>query len=229
MVDHREPSSAAGRGGPALRRRDILILVALLVIVGVVVALVIRSPSRGTASAGAAASKTARLDGLPVTPAKPAPPLALNNYLGTPINISSYRGKAVLVTFLYTHCPDICPLIASKLHTALTRMPAAERRQVQIIAVSVDPHGDTPTTVAQFLAEHKMVGGMQYLIGTQRRLGRVWVNWDVASQPDETNPALVNHTALIYGITGTGKVKVIYPANFAPAEIVHDVPVLARA
>ena len=55
------------------------------------------------------------------------------------------------------------------------------------------------------------------------------MNWDVASQPDETNPALVNHTALIYGITGTGKVKVIYPANFAPAEIVHDVPVLARA
>ncbi len=228
MVEHGDPGSAAGRGGPALRRRDILILAALLAVAGVVVALVIRSPSRSTASTGADAAKAAHLDGLPVA-AKPAPPLALNNYLGTPINLSSYRGKAVLVTFLYTHCPDICPLIASKLHTALTQMGAAERREVQIVAVSVDPRGDTPTTVRQFLAEHKMVGGMQYLIGTQQRLGRVWVNWDVASQPDESNPALVNHTALIYGITGTGKIKAIYPANFAPAEIVHDVPVLARA
>ena len=95
-----------------------------------------------------------------VTPPKPAPPLALDNYLGTPVNLASYRGKAVLVTFLYTHCPDVCPLIASKLHTALDRRcpPRAQRRS-QIIAVSVDPRGDTPTTVAQFLAAHQMTGG----------------------------------------------------------------------
>ena len=38
-------------------------------------------------------------------PPKPAPPLALRNYLGQPVNIDSYRGKVVLVTFLYTTCP----------------------------------------------------------------------------------------------------------------------------
>src|SRR6185369_17594645 len=48
-------------------------------------------------------------------PVTAAPPLALHNSLGEPVNIDSYRGKAVLVTFIYTHCPDVCPLITSNL------------------------------------------------------------------------------------------------------------------
>jgi cytochrome oxidase Cu insertion factor (SCO1/SenC/PrrC family) len=44
-----------------------------------------------------------------------------------------------------------------------------------------------------------------------------------------SNPAVVNHTALIYGIDARGRIEVVYPANFAPADIVHDVRVLARS
>ena len=55
------------------------------------------------------------------------------------------------------------------------------------------------------------------------------MNWGVASDPDESDPAVISHTALIYGISGKGKIETIYPANFAPSQIVHDVPVLARA
>ena len=41
------------------------------------------------------------------------------------------------------------------------------------------------------------------------------------------NPDQVEHSALIYGISGSGKVTTLYPANFKPAQIVHDVPLLA--
>jgi len=218
MVEHGETASAAPRGGPVLRRRYLLALVALLVAVGVTAGLLIGSPS---------AAKPRSYEGLTLTQPKAAPPLALDNYLGTPVNIASYRGKAVLVTFLYTHCPDVCPLIASKLHTAWTQMPAAERAQVEMIAVSVDPRGDTPATVARFLADHRVTGEMQYLIGSRAALGRVWVDWGIASSADQTNPALIDHTALIYGITAAGMIKVIYPSNFAPSEVVNDVPLLA--
>src|SRR5450759_3738937 len=97
-----------------------------------------------------------------LSPISPAPPLALHNYLGQPVNIDSYRGKAVLVTFLYTHCPDICPLITSQLHVAQNVMGAATAAKAQIIAVSVDPRGDTRQAVAAFLARHEMTGRMQY-------------------------------------------------------------------
>ena len=105
--------------------------------------------------------------GATANPPKPAPALQLSNYNGKPVNIDQYKGKAVLVTFIYDHCPDICPLIVSNLHAAQNQMSAAERKQLQIIAVSVDPKGDTPQTVKTFLADHQMTGRMDYLIGSR--------------------------------------------------------------
>ena|SRR5436190_163542 len=162
------------------------------------------------------------------TPQLPAPPLRLDDSLGKPVNIDDYRGKAVLVTFLYDHCPDICPLIVGHLHTALAQL-GGDARKLQIIAVSVDPKGDTPKTVKRFLAEHQMTGKMQYLIGSRPQLERTWKAWHIkaASRATKDNPDAVEHSALIYGISGAGKLTTLYPANFAPRMIVHDVPLLA--
>jgi protein SCO1/2 len=162
-----------------------------------------------------------------LTPPQPAPPLELRNYLGQPVNIDSYRGKAVLVTFLYTNCPDICPLIASNLRVAQNLMGPATASKVQIIAVSVDPKGDTPKAVAAFLARHGMTGRMQYLIGSAKELARVWKAWGVGSERDAQQPQFINHTGLVYGVTGSGKRLTIYAASFQPSEIAHDVPLLA--
>ncbi len=162
------------------------------------------------------------------TPQLPSPPLKLDNSLGQPVNIKNYRGKAVLVTFIYDHCPDTCPLIVSHLHTAQEEL-GTQARKLQIIAVSVDPEGDTPKTVKRFLAEHRMTGRMQYLIGSRPRLERTWRAWHIeaASKPSKKNPDAVEHSALIYGINGAGKITTLYPANFSPRMIVHDVPLLA--
>ncbi len=160
-------------------------------------------------------------------PATLAPPLALRSYLGQPVNIDSYRGRVVLVTFLYTTCPDICPLITSDLRVALNEMGPAKAAKVQIIAVSVDPRVDTRKAVAAFLARHGMTGRMQYLIGSARELARVWKAWGVGSEQDAQQPQFVNHTGLVYGITASGKRLTLYSASFQPSEIVHDVPLLA--
>jgi protein SCO1/2 len=161
-------------------------------------------------------------------PAEPAPPIHLRNYLGQPVTLGAYRGKAVLVTFLYTHCPDICPLITSNLRVALN-MLGARASQAQIIAVSVDPRGDTPASVADFLRAHGMVGRMQYLIGSAAELARTWAAWKVGAKPEVGQPDLVAHSALIYGVSASGRLTTIYPATFDPSQIVHDVPKLAAA
>jgi protein SCO1/2 len=162
-----------------------------------------------------------------LTPVSAAPPLALRNYLGKPVNIASYRGKAVLVTFIYTHCPDVCPLITSNLRVAQNLMGTAAAAKAQIIAVSVDPRGDNRKTITAFLAHHEMTGRMQYLVGSAHELAAVWKAWGVGSERDTKNPDLVEHSGLIYGITGSGKRLTIYSANFQPSDIVHDVPLLA--
>lgn len=174
-----------------------------------------------------AAGGETNFSGIEATTPQPAAPLQLHNYLGEPVNIANYKGKAVLVTFIYTHCPDVCPLIVSHIKTALALLgPKAEN--VQVIAVSTDPRGDNRKTVGTFLKEHGMAGRMQYLIGSRAELGRVWKAWNVAAKPAKAGRDLVEHSALIYGIAADGKVTTLYPANFHPAQLVHDVPLLAE-
>jgi protein SCO1/2 len=207
---------------------DLRVLLALLVLVllGVGIALIAVGTSASPKKSAAAKRGNFDAAGL-LTPVAPAPPLALRNYLGEPVNVSSYKGRVVLVTFLYTHCPDVCPLIASNLRVAQNLMPASLRSKVAIIAVSVDPRGDTPKAVAAFLTHHQMTGRMQYLVGSAHELGAVWRAWGVGSERDAAQPQLVNHSGLIYGITASGKRLTIYASNFQPAEIAHDVPLLA--
>jgi protein SCO1 len=179
-------------------------------------------------------AETARnvsFDGSVLEPPEPAPALAtLRNYDGASFDLAAQRGKAVFVTFLYAHCPDVCPLIASKLHDAYALMAPATQRRVAIVAVSVDPHGDTPGAVARFVRQHGLRGEASYLIGAARPLASVWEAWKVGSQRDTSNPELVNHSALIYGIGADGKIYTIYASNFEPKQIIHDVPpLLARA
>lgn len=188
-------------------------------------ALAVGCGSGGSSSDGTTAS-TASFKGAAAKPPKPVPPLQLEDSLGHTVNIDDYRGKAVLVTFIYTHCPDVCPLIVGNLHTAQAKL-GSEAKNLQIIAVSVDPKGDTPNTVNGFLKDHQMTGRMEYLIGSRAQLERTWKAWGIAARVPKTNPDLVEHSAEIFGISGSGKVMTLYPANFDPSQIVHDVPLLA--
>ena len=176
---------------------------------------------------GKSPGDSGRFAGAEASPPKPAAPLVLNNSLGEPVNLREFHGKAVLVTFIYTHCPDVCPLIVSHLKTAQA-MLGPNAKQLQIVAVSTDPRGDTPKTVADFLDAHGMTGRMQYLIGDRGELGRVWKDWNIVARPDKAGRDLVEHSALVYGIGADGRVTTLYPANFAPSEIAHDVPLLER-
>ena len=159
-------------------------------------------------------------------PTKQAPPIQLRNYLGQPVTLAAYRGRAVLVTFLYTHCPDVCPLIASNLRVALNLL-GSRAAKAEVIAVSVDPRGDTRSAVARFLRAHEMVGRMQYLLGSPSQLARTWAAWNIGSSREAGQPDLVAHSALVYGISASGRLTTLYPASFEPSEIVHDVPKLA--
>jgi protein SCO1/2 len=142
------------------------------------------------------------------------------------VRLSQYRGKAILLTFIYDHCADVCPLIVANLHTALLKLgPAASK--MQIIAVSVDPKGDTPATLRALLTAHEMTGRMEYLIGSFKELAPVWREYGVQVEASpEKREDVVGHSAFLYGITGSGSVRVLYPPTFDPAWIVHDVPLL---
>lgn len=209
--------------------------IALLAAVAIVAAVAVSGCGDGGDSAstqqgvpqGQTKSASASYAGAEASPPKVAPLLRLNNSLGQPVNLAQYKGKAVLLTFIYTHCPDVCPLIVSHLKTAQALL-GPKAKGLQIVAVSTDPRGDTPQTVAAFLKAHGMTDQMQYLIGSRQELGHVWKDWNIVVNPAKSGRDLVEHSALIYGIAANGKVTTLYPANFKPSQIVHDVPLLEQ-
>ena len=222
-----EPSEPPSGGG--LSPRILLALVVIVVIAGGVALLASGGGSKRPSAPGIQGVASSKYSGSLAEPAAPEPPLQLRNYKGERVNIDQYKGKAVLVTFLYTKCPDVCPLIASNIGVALNEMGPAKASKVQVIAVSVDPRGDTPKAVASFLQRHGVAGRIQYLIGSAHELGQVWKAWGVGAQADAEQPQLVNHSGLVYGISAQGKVTTLYAASFTPKEIVHDAPLLASS
>jgi protein SCO1 len=198
------------------------------IVLAFLIAVLIAGCGGSSDSSSTTSSSSANFEGISAKPQKPAPATVLQDSLGHRIDLSQYRGKAVLVTFIYTHCPDVCPLIVGNLHTAQAEL-GPKASDLQIVAVSVDPTGDTPSTVNAFLKQHQMTGRMEYLIGSRPQLEKTWTDWDILakSSPKKGNPDLVEHSALIYGIDASGKITTLYPANFKPQQIVHDVPILA--
>ncbi len=167
------------------------------------------------------------MEGVVLNPSRPAPALALRSYTGQPVNLSAFRGKVVLVTFVYTHCRDVCPLIVSNL-AAARRQLAGEAAHFEIIAVTVDPTNDTPAAVRQFLAARNATGRMDYLIGSRQELLPVWKAWGIAISVNRYEDT-ESHTALVCGINPAGRLAVVYPSDFTPGEMVHDLPLLARS
>lgn len=202
-------------------------MLVLLVIVAGLSFLLAKGSSKPTLPGGAQQSAPGSgYYGTLTLPPRQAPAIDLRNYRGKRVTLSEYRGKAVLVTFLYANCPDVCPLIASNLRVALNLL-GAKAADAQVIAVSVDPRGDTPAAVGRFLRAHEMAARMQYLIGSAAELARTWSAWKVGSQREAGQPELVAHSALVYGVSASGKLTTVYPPTFEPSEIAHDVPRLA--
>jgi protein SCO1/2 len=67
---------------------------------------------------------------------------ALHDQDGQRVGLAGQRGPVVLLTFLYIHCPDVCPLVAGNLNVTL-RALGPRRRHVRVLAITVDPAGES--------------------------------------------------------------------------------------
>jgi len=118
------------------------------------------------------------------------------------VRLSAQRGRVVLVTFLYTHCPDLCPLTAVHVDEALGRL-GARRSGVVALAITVDPKGDTPAAVRSFVHSHALRPQFHYLTGSTRALARIWRLYGVTPlRPGGPDP---DHTLYVLLLDRTGK------------------------
>jgi protein SCO1/2 len=160
--------------------------------------------------------------GTELDPPHPADPLSLRDASGRHYTLSARKGRYVLVTFLYTHCPDVCPLIASNLNTVLRT--SGPKANVDVLAVSVDPKGDTARAVRAYTKRKHLDPRFHYLIGTRRELQRVWAAWHVTAQ--DKSLGLVNHIVYTALVDPRGRERLIYDAQVTAQQVLHDLRLL---
>lgn len=140
---------------------------------------------------------------------------------GKRFNTETLNGRPYMVTFLYTHCPDVCPLIGAELQGALREL-GKEAKKTDVVAVSVDPRGDTRSAVQAWLKVHHEPSNFHYLIGSEAELQPYWDAWHVGPQiagdPDSS------HTAIIYLVNREAKVEAIVGAGsqIPSSHLAHD-------
>jgi protein SCO1/2 len=163
--------------------------------------------------------------GTVLSPPVPAPAFTLRDQSGQQVSLAAQRGRYVVVTFLYTHCPDVCPVIAGNLNTAL-KSPVARRAGLRVLAVSVDPKGDTAEAVRRYVRERRLLPTFHYLIGTRARLGRVWKAYRIAvlAGPQAT----VTHSTVQLLIDPRGRERLTYGSDVTAADVIHDLRRLER-
>jgi protein SCO1/2 len=128
---------------------------------------------------------------------------------------------------MYTHCPDECPLVASKLYTVSGLMGDAMSR-VAFVAISVDPTNDTPIAIGKFLQDHNLTGRLQFLSGTDAQLEPVWKAYSlyVAPSPTDATFPSVSHTTRVLVIDKAGNARVNMGSDLDPADLAFDLRAL---
>ncbi len=110
---------------------------------------------------------------------QPAPDFTLTDQRGQTVTLSSFHGKAIALTFIYTNCTDICPLIAEKLHAAYQDLSAGEQQNVVLLAVTVDPARDTPAALQAFSEKHSLADTVNWhaMTGDPTTLAKIWKDY----------------------------------------------------
>jgi protein SCO1/2 len=204
-----------------LASRLSVITMAFLVVL-IVAFLSLRNVSGGSTSGPSTTTNPSGLQGTDLN-SVPAPDFRLTDQFGQQVSLSQFKGKPVVVTFMYTHCPDVCPLIAEKLHTVEQSL-GGDAQKVAILAVSVDPKGDTRSAAMAFSEQHKMTDYWHFLIGTQNQLSPVWTAYAIDAQ--RISASTSTHTSALYVIDKTGHERVLLDQDFTSAQMTSNLKTL---
>ena len=202
----------------------------------------------------AAACGPAQFSGTLLTSESPAASFELRNQFGETVSMADRRGRVVVLTFLYTACPDICPLTAERLRAAYELLGEAAE-DVSMLVVSVDPERDTEEAALAYSKKWGMERRWDYLVGDRDSLSETWRAYFVAASVEDgggavpaTRPEgeagksgveglheaieeryLVFHSGPVYLIDRDGVMRVLFTLPFKAAELARDVELLLES
>ena len=200
--------------------------IAALFATAVVALVVVIFAARGISDAGTskvtttghAAGPTSAFEGALMPAGVRAPDFSLRDQRGRRVTMKGYLGRPVIVTFLYSHCHDTCPIQAQQIKGALDQLG----HDVPALAISVDPRRDTPKSVDRFDAEQGIGNRLTWVLGRESQLRPLWGGYHTTSElPSQ------EHLALVVLVDKRGFQRIGFPLDQAtPERLAHDLRIL---
>jgi len=147
---------------------------------------------------------------------------SLTDHTGKPRTLADFKGKAVVVFFGYTQCPDVCPTTMAEMASVMQKLgPLAD--QVQVLFITLDPERDTQQLLANYVPafDKRFIG----LRGTLEQTAKTAKEFKVfyAKVPgSDPNSYTIDHTAGSYVFDRDGRLRLFIRHGQGPDPIVHD-------
>jgi protein SCO1/2 len=154
--------------------------------------------------------------------------LELTDHTGRPRRLEEFRGKAVVVFFGYTHCPDVCPTTLADVAQAMRRL-GADADRVQVLFVTVDPERDTQEALAKYVPafDAHFLGLRGDLEATRRAAQEFKVYFE--KRPGKTpGEYSIDHSAQSYVIDPRGRLRLFVRQERIAADLAADLRVLLK-
>jgi len=202
-----------------LKNRPVWLLPALFAAAAAMLSVVIVATQLGAQGDGEPSAAPMRISGQ----ADIGGPFTLVNQDGETVTDADFRGKAMLIYFGFTYCPDICPASLQVMDAALDRLPEDQRSAFQPILISVDPERDTPESLAEYVASDAFPDGLVGLTGSPeqvRAAARAYrVFYSRVEDDGVSSTYTVDHSSLIYLMGPDGEFVDVFPHATPPDAI----------
>lgn len=138
------------------------------------------------------------------------------------ISLKSLRGKLVLISFIYTSCPDVCPILTNNYVYIQKKLENRIPSDLVLVFITTDPARDDAKRLRQYT---KAYGGKWYfLTGSLEELKEVWKAYDVfVMEKQEPKGVVVYHSYKTYLIDKEGMLRIVYVGLYDPDVVVEDI------
>ncbi len=157
------------------------------------------------------------------------PPVAVRDFSltssdGSTFQLSDLRGKYILLSFGYTHCPDVCPTTLAQLRVAREQLGDAAS-QIEVVFVSVDPDRDTPRQLQGYA--HAFADDFRGVTGTREEIDNACATFGAKYKIDKTQTQSaagyeVSHSTYVYVIDPDFQLRLTIPFGAQAEEIAAD-------
>ena len=133
---------------------------------------------------------------------------------GNVTNLSDYEGQVLIVSFIYSRCPDVCPVVSSNLRWVSQELADYYEENFSIVSITVDPWWDTQNVLGQYATERNL--SWPHLTGDVATLEPVWESFHVGLQ------TYINESASNESNSTSGRHHPDYLVDHSTATIILD-------